>query len=157
MDNLYFPLQFNIELRIYSGAMTPDRVAGILGARRFIAQWAGNPSMSPWVRRGSIWQRSTGGFFSSEDRVESRDPRRHIDWFLAEVAPLHSKLPSLLKSPGVRADINIMIWSNDSGDLSLDPTDLAALAALKIPMWVSYRHFAEERDGDAEVSSLPVR
>jgi hypothetical protein len=86
VDNLYFPIRFNIEfpirfnieLRVYSGAMTPDRVARILGVDGSSAI-SREPLDEPVGAAKFHLAKVNGWFLSSEDRVESRDPRRHID------------------------------------------------------------------------------
>jgi hypothetical protein len=155
-ENLYLPTRFVIKLLIYSGDIPPNLVSKALGIEATSAV-AREPVAEPvgvaYYRLGKL----NGWFLLSDDRVASRDPRQHIDWFLAQMAQIRAKLVALLELPDVSARITIMIWSkNGGGDLLLDFADLAALAALRIPLWFSYRDFGDEEDEEVASPSSGV-
>src|SRR4029077_7340315 len=89
-----------------------------------------------------------GWFLEAEKRVESRDPRAHVDWFVRQVEPLRTGLAGLLKEPGLQACIDIISWSEDGGlAYTLDPSDLSCLGSLGVPVSFS---FADYPDNEKE-------
>jgi hypothetical protein len=72
------------KLLIYPGEMHPSRVTELLGVsptRQVVAGEVSPPISSGLRRVGKI----NGWFLSSEEHVESKDVRRHLDWLLAKL------------------------------------------------------------------------
>src|ERR1700722_5451814 len=129
------PIRFNIALRIYSGAIPPNRVSAKLGIDATSAVSI-EPMSEPLGTQLFRLGRVTGWFVETEEQVETRDPRSHINGFLAKVGSIQPKLTEFLTLPETRAEISITIWEKTGGKLLLNPSDIAQLSALGLPVWL---------------------
>lgn len=143
--NIDLPFRFNISLRIYSGKLPPAAVSKILeiDATRLVATEAqADDEGGTKFYIGKL----NGWFLESEGRVESLRPREHLDYFIRIIPQLSERLPKVLAHEGARADWNVVVWSEDGSDVLLTATDLQALAALNIPLNLSYRAYGDQTE-----------
>jgi len=147
LRNLGVPMRFCIKLRIYPGSLQPNQVSEILGVDA-TSVVSPEPMHEPVGAFEFRLGKHNGWFLESEKRVGSRDPRRHLEWFLQQVAPLRNKLADLLNRPNCKAYVDVIAWSEDGGlAYTLDPSDLACMALLGIPICFS---FADYPDNEKE-------
>jgi len=140
------PIRFTITLRIYSGPIPPNQVSAILGVDATSAVGI-EPSSEPLGAKTFRLGKLNGWFLASEEHVENRNPRDHIDWFVARVGSIQPKLAEFLKLPDVRAEISITIWKKDGGDLLLNPSDISVLSALGLRVWFSFANYGDDEEG----------
>ena len=147
LRNLQLPIRFCITLKIYPDSLQPNQVSRLLGIDATSAvsrEPMGEPVGSYAFRMG----KHNGWFLESEKRVESRDPDKHLEWFLRQVEPLRNKLAELLKRPDCKMCINVIAWSEDgSVAYTLDPAKIPGLASLGVPVCFS---FADYPDNEKE-------
>lgn len=115
-------------LRIYPGEFDPDEVTRRLGIDPTEVQRVGE-------RHGRTTRKTNGWFLRSQDRVESRDARRHIDWLLDQLEPAANAL-SELRASGAEVDISCY-WLSASGHggPSVSPRQTKRLSALDLDCW----------------------
>jgi hypothetical protein len=109
-------------LRIFSGEMSPERVTAALCL-----------APSKMLFEGVGGARSNGWFLSSQDRVDSRDVRRHIDWLLERTIQARTQLCSLQDESGVSMDV-FCYWRSTQGHggPALNPKQMQLLADLNL-------------------------
>jgi hypothetical protein len=143
LRNLQFPIRFCITLKIYPGSLQPNEVSKLLDIDATTAvsrEQMDEPLGAYGFRIGKV----NGWFLESEKRVESRDPRKHLDWFLQHVERLRNKLGDLLSRPNCKACIDVIAWSADGGlAYTLHPPDLACLASLGVPVCFSFADYPD--------------
>ena len=145
--NLRVPIRFCLTLKIYPGSLQPDQVSRLLGVDATSA--VSREPMDELLRSNDYRiGKLNGWFLESEKRVESRDPRKHLEWFLEQIGPLRSKLADLLNQPECKAYLDVIAWSED-GDLAytLDPSDLSCLASLGVPVCFSFADYPDNEKG----------
>ena len=143
--NFDLPIRFAIALRVYSGKITPSEVSERLGLDATSA--VGRESMPEPLRAHNFRVGEQNSWFlESEVGVESRDPRQHIDWFLEQISVLQPGLAVLLQEKDVRADISIIIWSDNGGaHLYLAPADINGFFALGLPVAISFADYPDRQ------------
>jgi Domain of unknown function (DUF4279) len=119
------------ELLIYGDELEPDVLSERLGI---------SPSRSK--RRGQITTNSLGRsriakvgmwFLSSENNVESKELRRHLDWLISQLRDLVSELRVLQNEPHVWMNITVIWWSNSGdGGFTLEPKHMRAMADMNV-------------------------
>jgi uncharacterized protein DUF4279 len=143
LPNLRVPMRFCIKLRIYPGSLQPNQVSEILGVDATSAV-SSEPMNEPLGAYDFRIGKVNGWFLESEKRVESRDPHKHLDWFLQYIELLRNKLGDLLSRPNCKAYIDVIAWSADGGlAYTLDPSDLACLASLGVPVCFSFADYPD--------------
>lgn len=77
--------------------------------------------------------RPNGWFLSSEHVVQSKDLRRHLDWVLAQLAPVAEGLTALQSLPGVTMHVTCVWWSalGDGGPI-LTAREMGLLSRLNL-------------------------
>lgn len=140
-------MRFCITLKIYPGSLQPNQVSRLLGMDGTSAV-SREPMKEPLGAYDFRLGKHNGWFLESEQRVESRDPRAHVDWFLRQVKPLQSKIADLLNRPDCKAYLDVIAWSENGGlAYTLDPSDLSCLGSLGVPVCFS---FADYPDNEKE-------
>jgi len=93
-------------------------------------------------KRGRLYE-INGWFLSSENKVQSCDSRKHIDWIIDQIWDKREELSQLIKE-GWKADI-ASFWVSNSGNggPSLSPCQMERLAQLAIEVWGDV-YFAHE-------------
>jgi Domain of unknown function (DUF4279) len=77
--------------------------------------------------KNSVWS------LSSEEHVQSRDVRRHLDWLLARLAPRGESIAELQNVPDVRMSVNCAWYSRSGhGGPTLWPEQMRQLAELNL-------------------------
>lgn len=147
LRNLQLPIRFCITLKIYPGSLQPNQVSTLLGIDATSAV-SPEPMDEPLGTHAFKMGKHNGWFLESEKRVESRDPRKHLEWFLRQWKPLRNKLADLLKQSDCKARIDVIAWSDDGGlAYTLDPENISSLASLGVPVCFS---FADYPDNEKE-------
>jgi hypothetical protein len=147
LRNLNIPIRFCLTLKVYPGALPPNQVSTMLGLNATSAVGS-QPMDEPLGTYDFKIGKVNGWFLESEKRVQSRDPRKHLEWFLQQIEALRNKLADLLSRPDCKAYIDVIAWSADGGlAYTLDPSDLACLASLGVPVCFS---FADYPDNEKE-------
>lgn len=139
-----------VVLRIYSGKLHPSQVTALLGLdpSRFVA--AGGSRVNSLGRAPA--SKPNGWFLSSEEHVESKDTRRHLDWLIAKLRPSADALHDLQGKPDVRMSVNCTWWSRyGDGGPTLWPEQMRALADLNLECSFD---FADYSDDTAEIDDI---
>jgi len=141
------------ELRIYGDDLEPDFVTMHLGI---------NPSRSQ--KRGEIRQSFGGGesqvkiggwFLSSEQHVQSRDLRRHLDWLLAQLIPAKKEILALQEQKSIVMGVNCIWWSAfGDGGPTLWPEQMRLLADLNLECSFDISFFGESEDTDGKTRTI---
>lgn len=119
-------------LRIFCGRLDPDEVTARLGVEPTATQReVERPNLPPVPHR--VW------LLSSEDQLESKDLRRHLDWLLARLAGSRAALTAL-RAGGAMIDLGcVWLSANGRGGPTLSPAQMEALAALGLEVWFDVR------------------
>jgi hypothetical protein len=89
-----------------------------------------------------------GWFLSSEDHVDSKDIRRHLDWLLARLLPVKDQLLSLQATEGIIMSVNCIWWSAFAeGGPTLWPEQMRLLADLNLECGFDIAFFGEDGSG----------
>jgi hypothetical protein len=127
-------------LRVYPGDLDPDEVTRVLGIEPTSTQRLGQV-LAPSTRLASL----NGWFLSSQDSVDSRDSRRHIDWVLDAVEP-HNVGLSTLRELGARMDISCYwLSATGNGGPTISPHQAGRLADAQLDCWWDV-YFGEQMD-----------
>ncbi|WP_136525380.1 DUF4279 domain-containing protein [Geomonas ferrireducens] len=116
-------------LRIFSDEIDPREITELLGVEPSSIQIKGERK---YPNRAEYINKENGWFLHSEDNVESKDLRRHLDWLLSKMNNCHSQLRELA-SKG--AEITIFCpWRSASGHggPTMDPQQMKVLGDLGI-------------------------
>jgi hypothetical protein len=131
------------QLLIYPGRLHPSAVTRMLGVTPTRTVAIGeriNPSSE---RLGRV----NGWFLSSEDFVESKDLRRHLDWLIALVSPARSALFELQVIDDVRMYVKCPWWSGTGGGCPhFWPQQLRGLADLNLECTLDFADYSERDD-----------
>lgn len=115
--------------RIYTGEIDPNKITEIL-----------NIEPSEVILKGMGRRKNfvNGWFISSEDKIDSKDSRRHIDWLLNQIYPLKDKILELI-SKDYKIDISCY-WSSmhGTGGPTLSPYQMKKLSELNIEIWFDF-------------------
>lgn len=131
------------ELRIYSGSLHPSRVTEILRLRptRSVAEGERSRAISRGV---TSLEKINGWFLSSEEHVQSKDIRPHLDWLLAELEKGREGIRVLQKTAGIRMYLVCIIWTNNGGGaISIWPKQLEAMAELNLEFTIDFTDYGE--------------
>jgi len=94
-------------------------------------------------RRGDIISKSSrarpvpihGWFLKSEETIDSKDTRRHIDWILDQLATKRDAILSLQRA-GCKMDISCYWLSKDGhGGPTVSPAQMKRLADMNLELW----------------------
>ena len=112
-------------LLIYTGDRPPDDITVALGlapTRVSLAQDLPRKKLNGW-------------FLSSQDLVDSRDSRRHIDYIVSLVLPIREMIAQL-QGEGCRVELSCF-WESVSGNggPTMSPSQMKALGELNIELW----------------------
>lgn len=117
-----------VTLRLYSNDLSPQEITNYLAIKP-----------SEIIEKGDICRRKIISyncwFFTSENIINSKDSRRHIDYLMDKLLPIKEKLKTLAEQ-GVGIDITCF-WSSENGQggPTLSPPQLSKLAELGIEFW----------------------
>lgn len=120
-----------VTLRVYSTHLSPQEITHYLGIApsKIIEKEETEDTLMPKSIPYNAW------FLTSENIINSRDSRRHIDYLADKILPIGDKLKELA-SRGAEIDISCF-WSskNGQGGPTLSPAQLSKLAKLEIEIW----------------------
>ena len=137
-------------LRFYHDTEPPESVTKTLGLSPTKTQTAGDQR----PRSKSVIKQS-GWFLRSEDHVDSRDTRRHIDWILELLEPKSSEVQNL-QADGWEGDFFCFWLGHGHGGPTLDPYQLQRLAILNLSCGFDVYHDDEgEQDEDPKPDNAP--
>jgi Domain of unknown function (DUF4279) len=140
------------ELLIYGVDLDPDEVSRRLGIEPSDAATTGQ------VLTNSLGlQRVTPighWFLSSEEHVDSRDLRRHLDWLLGLLTPRAAMLRELQALPGLRMHIQCIWWSKyGDGGPTLWPEQMRGIADLDMELGLEVGFYGAEEPDDRTSAS----
>jgi hypothetical protein len=117
--------------RIFSDEIDPREITRLLGVEPSSIQIKGErkyPNKYKYINKENGW------FLDSEDEIESKDLRRHLDWLLNKMGSSHNQLRELA---GKGAEITIFCpWRSASGQggPTMDPQQMKLLGELNIEL-----------------------
>lgn len=120
-----------VRLAVYTGDFDPNQIAEKLGITPASINLAGTQVANS---RGRIREiKYSAWFLSSEDKVDSKDLREHIDWVVAQLLPVSEGLREVQNLVGVKMTLRC-IWFSERGHGGpvLWPEQMAALAELDL-------------------------
>jgi hypothetical protein len=143
-------------LRIGGEELDPTFVTSHLGIQPTKSQKKGEIKTNSRGFERTI--KKGGWFLSSEDHVNSKDIRRHLDWLLTRLAPVKDQLRALQEIEGITMDVNCIWWSAGDGGPTLWPEQMRLLAELNLEcgFYISF-YGDEERSSDPAVESKKKR
>ena len=120
-----------VTLRVYTDNMHPEKITEYLTIPPTQIQVKGDKNE---LRRNKLIELN-GWFLSTENTIQSKDIRRHLDFLADTLLPVKSKLKSL-QNDGVKIDISCY-WQSESGQggPTLSPQQLTKLADLGVEVW----------------------
>jgi hypothetical protein len=120
-----------VTLRLYSNSLSPQEITNYLGIEpsEIIEKGVEKNILTHESINHNAW------FFTSENIINSKDSRRHIDYLADKLLPISDRL-KILDSQGAKIDI-CCFWSSESGQggPTLSPQQLSKLAELGIEFW----------------------
>jgi len=139
------------KLRIYGVDLDPATVTEQLQIEPTESQKKGE------VRTNSLGrQRSPkigGWFLSSEDKVASKDLRRHLDWLLQLLTPRADAICALQDTEGITMMVDCIWWSaHGDGGPTLWPEQMRALADLNLECSFDISFFGEDDEPHYTIS-----
>jgi hypothetical protein len=134
------------KLRVYLGQISPSHATDLLGINPTSTSEAGRVVSSK--RTGfTRTEKLNAWFLSSEDFVDSKDSRRHLDWLLDTIAPASEALKILREESGVKAYVTCIWWSAfGDGGPTMSPAQMAKLCALNIECQFEFAYFGPEEE-----------
>lgn len=131
------------KLLIYPSSMDPD----LITARLKIVP-------TQVSKKGEVWRTARGHertwplnawFISSEDKVESKDVRRHLDWRLDQLQPVKGSLLEMQSMPEMKMSIECVWWSaHGQGGPTLWPEQMQRMAELGLECGFDIAFFDED-------------
>lgn len=122
-------------LRIFSAEIDPREISRLLGVEPSFIQIKGERK---YPNKDELINKENGWFLDSEDEIESKDLRRHLDWLLNKIGNCHCQLREIA-SKG--AEITIFCpWRSASGQggPTMDPQQMKVLGDLNIELLLEF-------------------
>lgn len=133
------------QLLIYTGTNRPSLATELLGmtpTRMVVEGQRGQLNRLGRVPVGKI----NAWFLSSEDHVDSKDLRRHLDWLTARLQGSGDALRRLQAIEGVRMYVYCPWWSRlGGGGPTLWPEQMRALADLNLECTIDFADYSDEK------------
>lgn len=139
------------KLRIYGNDLDPSAITKLLGIQPSDSQKKGETRKNSYDR---ILVFKIGGWFlSSEDHVQSKDVRRHLDWILNQLVPKKEQLLQLQETIGITMDVNCIWWSAfGDGGPTLWPEQMGLLAELNLECGFEIAFYGEDENAQEGVT-----
>jgi len=128
-------------LRVYHETLPPTNVTKRLSLEPHKQQFKDEDNSS----KGGVSTLINGWFLSTQDKVDSLDSRRHIDWLISQVGDRRHQIEKM-HSDGFEIDIT-SYWLSRSGHggPTISPHQMRALSMLGIEVnWDVYFHEGED-------------
>jgi Domain of unknown function (DUF4279) len=133
------------ELRIYGDELDPDSISKRLGIISSTAQRKGQVFASSLGRHRAA--KVGGWFLSSENNVNSKDLRSHLDWLIAQLRDGVQELVVLQNEPGIQMWVAVIWWAKDgSGWFTLEPQHMRAIAEMNLECQFELAFYGPEDD-----------
>jgi Domain of unknown function (DUF4279) len=133
------------ELRIYGDELDPELLSQRLGISSSTAQHKGQVFTNSLGR--SRTAKVGGWFLSSENSVNSRELRRHLDWLIAQLRDVTHELIALQNESDTRMNITVIWWSNSGdGGFTLEPQHMRAMAEMNVECRFELAFYGPEDD-----------
>ncbi len=113
-------------LRMYPKTLSPEEITAKLNI---------NPTRTSKAGGGSLGKHVNGWYLSTQEEIQSKDSRRHIDWLIDQLEPSSIQILELQKNE-IKIDI-MCFWESASGNggPTLSPPKMKRLADLNIEIW----------------------
>jgi hypothetical protein len=145
------------QLCIYSGEIQASKVTELmcLSPSRTVTKGEASAPNS----RGLVRVRTLNGWFlSSEEHVQSKDLRRHLDWVVSQLQPHAEALRFLQQQPNVRMYVSCPWWArHGGGGPSLWPEQMRALADLNLECSIGFADYSDEALNSESSSGRPLQ
>jgi hypothetical protein len=115
-------------LRVFTGTLSPDDFTVRMGVEPSSTQ-------NKQVRSKGRKDIAAGWYLTSQNKVNSRDVRRHIDFLLDQVATKAEALTWIRAFGGTTDIVCYWVSASGQGGPSLWPKQMAALAMLDLEIW----------------------
>lgn len=127
------------KLVIYPARLDPRAISDRLGISPTRFSVEGKPDDTGQPAPRSLW------VLSSENRVASKDLRRHLDWLIERLMPAKDALRALQAAGGNRMSIACIWWSaHGQGGPTLWPEQMAAMAELGLECTFDISFYGED-------------
>lgn len=131
------------ELRIYPSLLTVDEVSGILGVSPSEGKNAGDLVTGARDRVREV--KRTYWCLSSEEHVDSKDLREHLNWLLDQLPSSEDSFIHLAKDDGLRMSICCIWWScNGQGGPTLWPEQMVRISSLGLECTFDIQFYGED-------------
>ena len=136
-------------LSVFTGDENPEVVTQLLGVEptrivvkgREFTNSVGLTRIEP----NNIWK------IKSEDFVDSRDLRDHLDWVLGLLLPVREKFEGLHERDGYQMRVACSWWSKDGGGgPALWPEQMLGLAQLNLELSLGFAYYGDDDDEEEE-------
>jgi len=130
-------------LRIHCGDATPASITATLNIEPSETVEVGVRGKRQGDNAGPIGKVNLW-MLDSENNVQSRDLRRHIDWLLDKLEPAGPQIRSL-QNAGIVIDVWCVWWSKTGqGGPTLWPKQMHRMASLDLEFSVDFAYFGED-------------
>ena len=141
-------------LRIYGDDLDPQSITRRLGLQPSDSQRRGEIKAGIRGRQRTV--KVGGWFLSSEDHVQSKDLRRHLDWLLDRLLPAKEEILELQEEDAIKMGVNCIWWSESGqGGPTLWPEQMQCLAGLNLECGFDVAFFGEDEE-DPGIEGFPV-
>lgn len=131
-----------VSLLIYPDRVHPDDVSKILQLEPTKKNIVGTKITNSLGRTREIT--IAGWFLSSEQYVQSKDIRNHLDWLLNKILPSANGLAQLQSIDGVKMGVDCVWWSKGNGGPTLWPEQMKIMADLNLECAFNISFFDDE-------------
>lgn len=131
-----------VKLTVYPEHVHPDEITRILQLEPTKKNIIGTKITNSHGRTREIT--IAGWFLSSEQYVQSKDIRDHLDWLLSKVLLSKNGLIQLQNIEGIKMGIDCVWWSKGSGGPTLWPEQMKVMADLNLECSFDFYFFGEE-------------
>ncbi len=141
VDNYPTCAQTSVTLRVFADDVAPQEITKIIEIEPSEAHVKGQPK---YKRRSDIINKTNGWFLRSDDKVESKDFRRHLDWLIQQLNSRHAALRELT-AKGAQIDI-FCPWAsktNEGGPI-IDPRQMKVLGELNVELVFEFWYGGED-------------
>lgn len=120
-----------VRLMIYTGAINPNEITKLLEVEPTYITLAGDKITNSLGRTREV--KNSGWFLSSEEIVNSKDLREHIDWIVSKISPFATNLKKIQEIKDIKLTLKC-VWFSKFGHSGpvLWPEQMKALSDLDL-------------------------